>query len=201
VKRALLALAMLGSGCIDWETLSDSGCSDGEREGLAQQDDLAACAGAWTVPGALGADDPACGRSAGDDAGGAAGCNMQDLCADGWHVCLDAGEVATRDGAAGCAELGAASDAVFITRQRGDAAVDSHRCAPAGSSDDVFGCGGLGAAVSGDDACTPLDRRLSLPVDCPAEGGWTCGSGEAAEGATIAKSDPARGGGVLCCRD
>lgn len=198
MTRWLLApLALAAAGCIDWSSLSDPGCSDGEREDLDELADLAACAGAWSVPGALGADQPACDRAAGDDAAGQPGCNLEDLCAGGWHVCLGAGDVEGHDGAAGCADLAASPGAVYITRQRGDAAIDSHRCAATGSSDDVYGCGSLGAELVAGDGCAPLNRRLSLPDDCPAEGG-SCGAGDAAEGATIAKSDAVRGSGVLC---
>src|SRR5262252_1849902 len=100
--RIAIVLACAAGGCLHWDSLygtdapgdTDSpgaatGCADGTREGLATYSSIAACAGAWTVPGVIGDAPPACARQAGNDGSNAAGtgCNVADLCATGWHVC------------------------------------------------------------------------------------------------------------------
>jgi hypothetical protein len=106
-----------------------SGCADGTREAfldLVRFPAIAACAGGWSVPGLVTAASraPACGRAAGNDGSNVtgAGCTVEDLCAEGWHVCLGARELAALG--VTCADAGipsasAGSPLFFATRQRG----------------------------------------------------------------------------------
>ncbi len=208
-------------GKTDEELDDDVGCADGEREGFvdtAVWPDLAACAGAWSVGGVVSALlTQTCGGEGGDDFADptGAGCNVSDLCAQGWHVCASAAEVGSRS-ITGCE--GAAPDPIepvlFIARQSG---TGCGQCATGTStggacnnpssclsgceasvflSNDVFGCGSLGASPHS--SCAPLDAfshnncNALLPP-------WAC-SGSTVEAANVVKSGPEHGG-VLCCRD
>jgi hypothetical protein len=229
--RLLLAaaIACTASGCIDWDSLysdapdggpatgSDAreldaapdpiGCSDGTAEALLATTGLAACAGAWTVPGVVVETEPTCGRAAGNDGRNAAGegCSVADLCAPGWHVCRDAGEVAHHGGDTACDRLGPpspdGSDAfIYLTRQRGTGDLPS--CDPDASSDsadDAWGCGTLGLDTA---ECKPLVRHLAIGADGGGCGEpFDCGSEPRSEGLYVSKREPSFGGGVLCCSD
>ncbi|MBM4372523.1 MAG: hypothetical protein FJ098_12760 [Deltaproteobacteria bacterium] len=156
-----------GQACAEGHCVTDPawiGCSDGSREGFLSVADyplIAACGGAWTVPG-IHNEVPACGRQAGNTGANAAGtgCNVTDLCAEGWHVCLGKADVLYRS-PKGCTEvmLGAQSPAFFLARTSSTGAFN---CAPdtigaPQSVNDLFGCGDLGCAPSVD-SCYPLDR-------------------------------------------
>src|ERR1043166_4724932 len=110
-----LAFACVLAGCLDWGSLygtsadapaggeaqpADVGCSDGTREALASFATIAACAGAWSVQGVIEDVAPACARAAGNTGTNVAGtgCNVADLCAEGWHVCHGKDDVAAHDG-------------------------------------------------------------------------------------------------------
>jgi hypothetical protein len=177
-----------------------SGCADGAREGYAvagRYATIAACAGAWSVPGLKGPDVPSCSRAAGDDGAKADGdgCAAYDLCAAGWHVCLTSAEVAGHAGVDGCEDAvdASSSDPVFFaTAQSGNG---SNACAATGA-DDIFGCGNVGSTIV--QGCEPLDRGSGndcLEIGAP----WSCPS-STAEAATVTKSGSLRGG-VLCCAD
>jgi hypothetical protein len=226
--RVLLAglIACAASGCIDWGSLYDEhdggsadsapdtdappnplGCSDGTAEALIPTTGFAACAGAWSIPGVVTETEPACARAAGNDGNRSSGegCNVADLCAAGWHVCRDTSDVSLHGGDAACQDLGPPSpdgtDAfIYLTRQRGGG--DGETCAPDGDpagADDAWGCGTLGAETA---ECRPLDHHLSLDVESGGCGEpFDCGTDPEAEGLNITKSDPTRGGGVLCCSD
>jgi hypothetical protein len=232
VDRILLA-ALLGAsaGCIDWDSLyeqrdaaaeddvdaaarvdaplSPLGCSDGTAEQLFETG-LAACDGAWSVPGVVNDQGPTCDRRAGNSADNTSGegCSVADLCGVGWHVCRDAADVAAHGGETACAELrppdpDGGDSYIYLTRQSGGDP-DAGGCKPDGSTegtaDDVWGCGTLGVETLD---CAPLDRHLALGVD---NGGcvdpYNCGEDPTAEGLNITKiGEPSRGGGVLCCSD
>jgi hypothetical protein len=219
------------------------GCADGQREGFVDTGyypDIAGCSGAWTIPGVslmapaeapacpgLVAHDtriPACDGTGDDSIANPTGdgCNVADLCAPGWHVCLDAGEVA---GASGTACNGAVQPEdpalLFLTRQssngcdecatgtRVDPDCDSLSCT-AGClqtehvSNNVYGCGNYGAAPG--ESCGPLDRSSENLCAAIAAQGWSCDDtgptddAGACESFTIVHADPATGG-VLCCRN
>jgi hypothetical protein len=223
--RVLLVVLLAASGCIDWGSLyangdagrtdadgaeidaapSAVGCSDGTAEALQATTGLAACDGAWSIPGVVAEEPPACDRAAGNSGPLASGegCNVADLCAVGWHVCLGASDVSAHGNDSPCRDLtppqpdGEAY--IYLTRQGGRA--DDTTCSPDGStdgSDDAWGCGTLGLEAT---TCPPLDRHLSVGVD---NGGcgtfYDCGDDPAAEGLNVSKRDE-KGGGVLCCRD
>ena len=139
------------------------GCSDMTREGFMKIMDyplIAACGGAWDIPG-IHNETPACNREAGNTGVNAAGagCNVTDLCAEGWHVCLGKNDVLYRS-PLGCLEImdDAPSPAFFLTRTSSTGAFN---CAPdvIGSPttvNDIFGCGNLGCKIS-EPSCYPLD--------------------------------------------
>ncbi len=170
------------------------GCADGEREGFtdaAAYPHVAACAGGFALPGLRTTIAPACERAAGDDGAvpDGAGCNVADLCADGWHVCVGAAEVGART-ANSCA---AAGDGFFVTRQSGPGGA-----ACGDGANDIFGCGAVGQAVT-DASCAPLDRfSFDLCSALPAP--WSCGADGAVEADAVAKAG-ADAGGALGCRE
>lgn len=138
------------------------GCSDGTREGFLDIGGyplIAACGGAWTVPG-IHNEIPACNRQAGNTGLNqpGQGCNVTDLCAQGWHVCLGKDDVLYRS-PLGCTEImdGAQSPAFFLTRTSSTGAFN---CAPDVVGDpstvnDIFGCGDLGCPAN-EASCEPL---------------------------------------------
>ncbi|WP_225413593.1 choice-of-anchor A family protein [Stigmatella hybrida] len=224
-------------------SVNASGCADGQREGFVDSGaypNIAGCSGAWTVPGVslfapeeapscpgLTPQDtrnPACGRAAGDDSTNpsGAGCNVADLCAPGWHVCLDANDVKNAS-VSGCGGATRPGDPplLFLTRQsstgcgecatgtRADSACSSRTC-QAGClqteqvSNDVFGCGNYGEIPSG--ACNPLNRFSANLCSAIGGQGWSCNLPGAADDTgycetfTIVHSKPSTGG-VACCRN
>jgi hypothetical protein len=231
VGRLVLAALVCGaaSGCIDWGSLYEGdddastgdpdaapdsdvtpnpvGCSDGSAESLLATTGLAACAGAWTIPGVVLESEPACDRAAGNDGRNpfGEGCNVADLCAVGWHVCRDASDVSLHGGEEACRELAPPSPDgetgyIYLTRQRGGG--DEQVCTSEGSpeaADDAWGCGTIGLETVN---CSPLDRHIGIEED----GGactepFNCGEDPSAEGLYVTKSAPEQGGGVLCCSD
>ncbi len=167
------------------------GCADGTREGYldqAQYPQIAACAGAWSVPG-LGLTSagiaPACNNQGGNDSSHAdgTGCSALDLCAVGWHICQGYQEVAAKTGSAGCADAvpsGTQSPGLFFavaqhscTNSVCDDASDS--CSISGvaagvadNDNDVFGCSGasgtngdLGNGLSSGSGCAPLNSTFA----------------------------------------
>ena len=181
------------------------GCSDGTREGFlasSRWPAIAACAGGFRVAG-LGPDPGLvmhCDREAGNTGANPSGvgCSVADLCAQGWHVCADAGEVGARADA-GCEGAVPAGYALFFVVRAGASA--DGVCAPGlDFRNDLQGCGSFGEATH--PTCAPLDRRLSF-ADCAATGGlWSCGDSTAhlQETDNAQKPGPALGG-ALCCRD
>ena len=112
------------------------GCADGTREGFTSQSTyptIASCGGAWSIPGAFH-DEPDCGRLAGNDGinEAGAGCNVEDLCAGGWHVCYGPDDIDVRTGGNGCA------DAVKATYPNNGSGPTSIVHPPGGA---FFGCG------------------------------------------------------------
>ena len=177
----------------------DLGCADGTREGFTDLSSalrIAGCGGAWTIGGIKPAPAPACGRRAGNTGANLLGtdCTPSDLCAAGWHLCIDRFEVLQRAPGQTCAGI-SAENAFFATSQSGPG---GGMCDALGTND-VFGCGKLGAPIS-EASCTPLDR--SSGNDCSelrGTGGWDCLGPE--EPTNLRKADPLVGGGVLCCAD
>ena len=78
----------------------------------------------WTVGGLVAAETlaPQCGRGAGNDGASpdGTGCSAVDLCADGWHVCESAREVAADANDCGDAIPPGSGPVFYATRQRGE---------------------------------------------------------------------------------
>jgi hypothetical protein len=148
-----------------------------------------------------------------------AGCNVSDLCELGWHVCLGADDVTTSS-PTGCDGATNPGDPplFFVTRQSSNGCDDcatGTRVAPdcnssacttgcaetASTSNDVFGCGNVGAQPPFP-GCGPLDRSSgNLCASLPGSS-WSCmddGSG-LCEAYAIVHTDSSSGG-VLCCKD
>src|SRR5262245_48201178 len=188
---------------------SNIGCADGTREvftGPTRFPSIAGCAGGWSVPGLLtdASMAPACARAAGNDGSNPAGtgCTVEDLCAEGWHVCRGASELTQVGVTCEDAEIAPTNFGrgamFFATRQRGTAPTDCSPTATTGSNN-VHGCGNFGRLE--DPGCAPpLDRQLENTV-CGANPPWSCSdlTSITTEAMVVTKSGSAAGG-VLCCR-
>jgi hypothetical protein len=177
---------------------NDVGCSDGTREGFASAasfPNIAACAGAWSLPGLVTTTAPACDHAAGNDDPNAAGtgCNVADLCQAGWHVCTTAAEVKTKSNDQGCAGGAITGGAFFVARQSGAGGAG---CGT--GTNDLFGCGDVGN-VPDVATCAPFDR-FSFDLCTALPSTWSCGTDGTADASNVTKTAPS-GGGVLCCRD
>jgi hypothetical protein len=215
-----------GGVCVAVVTIRGSGCADGTREAFTDEGrfpKIAACAGAWQLPGIFPAivasatpDCATSGNSSPFAPADGAGCSASNLCASGWHIC-NGGEVLPRTESRGCVAESSYPAASFFSaavsgtgcgicalRSKTDTGsgctADScaQNCQETGDlSNDVFGCGSLGAAVFDPD-CDGLDRFSHN--NCSALGyPWTC-SGSSQESRTVTKPSTVAGG-VLCCRD
>lgn len=175
--------------------VSTVGCADGFREALLDEalfPDIAACAGGFWVPGVALAT-PLCDRQGGNDGPlpDGMGCTIDDLCAEGWHLCTSRQEVA----AAGLADCNgqAWGSQFFATTQSGEGA---NTCNDTGTND-VFGCGDVG--YSNITGCAPLNRSTgNLCVNLP--GSWACSEDAYDEVSHVVKPG-SESGGALCCRD
>jgi hypothetical protein len=202
------------------------GCSDGTREGfgdLSKFKTIAACDGAWDVPGIF--DRPvSCGRKAGNTGENVAGagCSVSDLCAEGWHVCYGRDDVLFRN-PAGCEGVmtGAESPVFFTTQMSSTGAFECST--QAGATNDLFGCGDLGCDFTSNPTvqmlCAPLVRSshdlckgLRNDLNCgdwcnhlgkypQLPNAWSCGNDGAAEALNVTKTHADQQGGVLCCLD
>jgi WD40 repeat protein/formylglycine-generating enzyme required for sulfatase activity len=175
---------------------SENGCADGAREGFANTTTypkIAACAGGWSVAGVISTTTPACNRAAGDDGANpnGTGCNVADLCSNGWHVCSSAADVTTSGVSSNCSTLlAAAANQFYATRQSGPGGG-----ACGSGANDLFGCGSEGStSLSG---CAPLDRTA---YSGQVTGPWSFGADNTAEANNVTKTGPS-GGGALCCKD
>jgi hypothetical protein len=186
-----------------------AGCADGTREAFTDEarfPSIAGCAGAWSVAGLLSERSmaPGCARAAGNDGSNLTGsdCTVEDLCADGWHVCRGASEltllgVACQD--AGIPPANAGGGAMFFaTRQRGTAPTGCSPDATTGGNN-LHGCGNFGRVE--DPGCAPpLDRQIESTI-CAANPPWTCNDpASIMTEATVATKSGVAAGGVLCCR-
>lgn len=199
------------SGGGDGGALGDIGCSDGTRETFKDRSEfprIAGCAGGWQEPGLVFNSDtsqPRCGRRAGNDgqfpdgsgSGNGQRCSVEDLCAEGWHVCGGGGDVANSGGSR--CDPGPAQT-FWATRAVTNATNNS--CSPSSSNNhnNIVGCGTLGESIGGQ-SCGPLNRFMTSN-DCSSNSPWECGDGLAyiEESAVVIKKGPDRGG-VLCCKN
>lgn len=191
---------------------SPIGCADGTREGylsLVTYPLIAACAGGWSITGMVAANTmtPQCGRRAGNNGmvTSGNGCSVADLCAEGWHVCETAAEVASL--ARSCTDAVAPAgntDVFYATRQRATGVTCIINNATP-STNNLHGCGNFGTNEA--PSCAPLNMLLTQ-TDCAGTAPWDCGeqAGDITELADVTKttSGGANGsthGGVLCCHD
>ncbi|MEC9073032.1 MAG: hypothetical protein VX938_11650, partial [Myxococcota bacterium] len=135
------------------------GCSDGTREGFLNTETfpkIAACGGGWSVPGIHHGDGPSCGRVSGNSSANSdgLGCNVEDLCAEGWHVCHGDEDV-VESSPSGCDGImaGAESPAFFLARATFTpgkpwiCSGDTVGTNPPANTDDIFGCGDMGCVT------------------------------------------------------
>jgi hypothetical protein len=171
-----------------------NGCADGEREAFVDEvayPNIAACAGGWMVPG-MYTNVPFCNRAGGDDGllPAGTGCSVEDLCSEGWHVCVDRLDV-MNSGVADC-NTEAYGGAFFAT---GQSSMGGHTCSA--GVDDVFGCGDIGWDML--NGCAPLNRdSQNLCSELPDP--WDCSVSNLQEAEFVVKEGP-EFGGVLCCQD
>ena len=134
---------------------------------------------------------PLCDRQGGNDGPlpDGMGCTIEDLCAEGWHLCTGLQEVADAGLDCGAQAWGGQ---FFATSQSGPGA---NSCGA--GTNDVFGCGDVGyTSISG---CAPLNRSTgNLCVNLP--GSWECSEDAYDEVTHLVKPGPGEGG-ALCCRD
>ena len=141
---------------------------------------VAACDGAWTIPGIHNPD--ACNNKAGNDAidPGGNGCSTEDLCADGWHVCKGDEEFGIASNGEGCflGDIGSVEEPRFylaraqVDYDQWEMCMDS---GPAGNlpmgSDGLLGCGNLGC-FDAPNPCYYLE--VMSPAGCMALGDPGC---------------------------
>lgn len=186
-------------GMFDEDCVPDAeGCSDGTREGYVNgvtHPDIAACDAGWSIPGSLADGVPRCDRESGNDGlrVDGVGCDIDDACAVGWHVCATPAEVGRLGGSCDAAKTGRAEE-LFVAAVSGEG---SNSCAPTGANN-VFGCGS--GALEPRDGCGVLDTLLANPCTLGGPTGFDCSaSGPQDEAIFVVKG--AGAGGVLCCRD
>lgn len=217
-----------------------TGCADGTREGftdMTMYPQIAGCSGGFQIPGVMPFSPgfapacptypthdttlPACNRQAGNDGPNptGVGCDVEDLCEIGWHVCTGSDDITTCS-PTGCAGATRSGDPplFFTSRQSSNGCTDcatgtrvspdcdSKSCTAgcmetARTSNDVFGCGNFGAeqAFTG---CGPIDRYSNNLCSGLAGSSWSCtddGSG-LCEAYAIVHADSSHGG-ALCCID
>lgn len=198
--------------------VSRVGCADGEREGFrdpTRYPRIAGCSGGWTRPGIVHPAPTTCEGQGGDDGPFPTGgtCGVADFCAAGWHVCAGPADVAASS-PDGCAGANDAPSAFFATRMSSSGcgvcatgtatdctAIDCRPdCAQtASTTNDVFGCGTIGA-VPDPGTCGALDRfGNNLCADLPPP--WSCrDDGSGTHEAELLVKPGAEHGGVVCCR-
>lgn len=176
------------------------GCADGTREWLLDQvsfPTIAGCAGGWSTLGVHHPQPPTplCPGSGNDNPTNPAGsdCDVNDLCAPGWHLCADPVDVGAQLGGKPCRELTGVSSSFFVTATH---SLGATACAPTGDND-LFGCGSVGLAP--DSNCGAIDRTsgdncAQLPFE------WNCGTDGSHEAAFVTKA-AASGGGAMCCKN
>jgi hypothetical protein len=193
-------------------TVAVAGCADGTREGYLSTVTyplIAACAGGWSIAGmtANNTMTPQCGRRAGNNGMNTSGngCSVADLCAENWHVCETAAEVARL--ARTCDDAFAPAgntDVFYATRQRA-AGVTCVANNNTNGTNNLHGCGNFGTNENSL-ICTPFPTLLTQ-TDCAGTPPWVCGENatditelqdvtKTANGAAASTH-----GGVLCCHD
>ncbi|HEV3029997.1 MAG TPA: hypothetical protein VG319_00065 [Polyangia bacterium] len=189
---------------------ASAGCSDGTREGFVDVNkypNIAACSGAWDVPGLASTSSltPQCDRRAGNDGAkpDGRGCSVADLCALGWSVCQSAHAVSVATANAGCNDAIATPGEIgsyFVTRQRSNGATcDTTNTYP--GTNNLYGCGNVGSIADKD--CAPFTHMLR-DSDCQNLYPWECADGPigtATDEYTVVTKQTSSRGGVLCCKN
>ncbi len=163
------------------------GCADGTREGfddIAIYPKVAACGGAWNIPGLAGPAAVGC-----DPNNGLTQCAAANVCSSGWRICTGVADVAPRFDACHLTAAG-----FFTTAQRSSG---NKMCTSLGSND-LFGCYSPPVAgLAPDPGCAPLDATAN--DGCSGVGApWNCPSGSFERDQVTKDAGP---GGVLCCHD
>jgi hypothetical protein len=116
-----------------------------------------------------------------------------DLCAAGFHLCANNTEVAAKSSTGCTGAVAGTAPEFYVTAQPG---IGQAKCGATGT-DDLFGCGTMGAPPNID--CAPLMqwsgnqcKNLVAP--------WSCAAQQSTEALVVVKPG-STGGGVLCCRD
>jgi hypothetical protein len=216
------------------------GCADGQREGFVDDEkfpDIAGCSGGFSIGGVMPfapksiAQCPSivatdttvarCNHAAGDDSSNpnGLGCDVEDLCEPGFHVCTSSADVA-KHSPSGCDGATSNGDPplFFVTRQSSNGCAicatgtstgpqcDSKSCTGGcaetqNTSNDAFGCGNVAAQVGLVD-CDPLDSFTNNLCDDLNGSSWSCSADPTGfcEAYVITHLD-ATFGGALCCRD
>ena len=172
--------------------MNEIGCADGARELMVDPEaepHIAGCAGSWDMPG-LGDAGPQCGRMAGDDfMTPGTMCGVEDLCAEGWHVCKSEEEVVDRLQGQLCTGMNGEPQ-FWLTKHSSTALA----CTIPSEPGNIFGCGTVGQTA---DCMLPkvlLHTFCGPTTDLPT---WSCGTTGDDESISVMKGPG--GGGVLCC--
>jgi hypothetical protein len=193
----------------------DVGCSDGTREyftDIQAQPSIAGCAGGFGIAGitTVQSKTPQCGRVSGNDSANTNGdgCSVEDLCAEGWHVCRDKDDVKESSATGACEPLPAGPLQFWLTRQVQN---EDGACSSPPDTNNITGCGTgprSGNPELGDltpahpDSCKPLVVRMRQQ-ECAPSANWDCGANQADQvvEANIVVKIGSGEGGVLCCKD
>lgn len=208
------------------------GCADGTREAFTDRDtfpDIAACAGAWSIPGVFPAvprsTTAACatlGNSSTTAPVNGEGCASSNLCAAGWHVCYG-GELRRRTLGQGCLAAVFPPGSFFAASVSGPGCfrcalrtntVTGDRCTRAACLNVCSMCSLqcrespeltndlFGCGTEGYIApteCDGLERTPGNNCETLPNTPWRC-NGLFTESSVVTKVGP-ENGGVLCCRD
>jgi hypothetical protein len=204
-----------GMGGAGGMPISTVGCADGTREAFVSQTrfpTIAGCSGGFMIAGVLtpASTSPACNRGAGNSGMNptGTGCTVEDLCADGWHVCLGAAELTSLGTNVTCANAGIPAEnalgtnrMLFVTRQHGAA---GSACTPGDTTgvNNLHGCSNTGTAES--NQCSPPLNEIWSHTDCMAAPPWACSDatnpGNTNDEALVVTKPGPGAGGVLCCK-
>ena len=158
------------------------------------------------MPGTVPTSDngaPHCERKGGNDGqfpngsgNGDTQCSIEDLCADGWHVCRAPTELVARN----VLQCQGGAEGTFWLTRTSTRAITANQCEPSTQSpDNIAGCGTIGQSITSP-SCQPLNRFMT-DQDCRSNSPWECGdNGSTEEAAIVTKTGPSHGG-VLCCKD
>jgi len=193
-------------------TNTGTGCADGTREGFINSSvfpNIAGCSGAWRLPGLTnalsGVPAPNC-SGAGNDSSNIYGysCNAANLCASGWRICINSGDVQTHlPSGYTCQDAWNGSEKrFFATRQY---SLGNGYCNTTGMND-IYGCGNFGDPPQVG-SCGTLNvfssEDCSAIANIPGTGTlvWDCDApGDTQNELELVAKLQSELGGVLCCK-